>query len=101
MTPLPTTAPLPGLSRPCVTGGLTGLGGITTTGGGLTPGGTTTMPGSPGIAGRPVRVGVGGHGHVPALAALADQLYAEVQAMGGQRWDSSSLIQRLRGAPKQ
>ena len=35
------------------------------------------------------------------LAALADQLYAEVQAMGGQRWDSSSLIQRLRGAPKE
>jgi 3-hydroxyisobutyrate dehydrogenase-like beta-hydroxyacid dehydrogenase len=33
------------------------------------------------------------------LAALVDQLYAEVQAMGGQRWDSSSLIQRLRGAP--
>ena len=35
------------------------------------------------------------------LAALVDQLYAEVQAMGGQRWDSSSLIQRLRGAPKE
>jgi 3-hydroxyisobutyrate dehydrogenase len=35
------------------------------------------------------------------LAALVDQLYAEVQAMGGQRWDASSLIQRLRGAPKE
>ncbi len=31
------------------------------------------------------------------LAALVDQFYAEVQAMGGARWDTSSLIQRLRG----
>ena len=30
------------------------------------------------------------------LAALVDQLYAEVQAMGGRRWDTSSLLQRLR-----
>ncbi|MCZ6784084.1 MAG: NAD(P)-dependent oxidoreductase [Proteobacteria bacterium] len=29
------------------------------------------------------------------LAALVDQLYAEVQAMGGGRWDSSSLLARL------
>ncbi len=29
-------------------------------------------------------------------AALVDQLYAEVQAMGGGRWDTSSLIRRLR-----
>ena len=31
------------------------------------------------------------------VTALVDQLYAEVQAMGGQRWDTSSLIRRLRG----
>ena len=29
------------------------------------------------------------------VAALVDQFYAEVQAMGGNRWDSSSLIARL------
>ncbi len=29
------------------------------------------------------------------LAALIDQFYAEVQAMGGRRWDTSSLIARL------
>jgi 3-hydroxyisobutyrate dehydrogenase-like beta-hydroxyacid dehydrogenase len=29
------------------------------------------------------------------VAALVDQLYAEVQAMGGSRWDTSSLIARL------
>jgi 3-hydroxyisobutyrate dehydrogenase len=28
--------------------------------------------------------------------ALVDQFYADVQAMGGQRWDTSSLIRRLR-----
>jgi 3-hydroxyisobutyrate dehydrogenase len=31
------------------------------------------------------------------VTALVDQLYAEVQAMGGNRWDTSSLIARLRG----
>jgi 3-hydroxyisobutyrate dehydrogenase-like beta-hydroxyacid dehydrogenase len=31
------------------------------------------------------------------LAALVDQFYAEVQAMGGNYWDTSSLIHRLRG----
>ena len=31
------------------------------------------------------------------VTALVDQFYAEVQAMGGQRWDTSSLIARLRG----
>jgi 3-hydroxyisobutyrate dehydrogenase-like beta-hydroxyacid dehydrogenase len=31
------------------------------------------------------------------VAALVDQLYAEVQAMGGNRWDTSSLLVRLRG----
>ncbi|MEX8493271.1 NAD(P)-dependent oxidoreductase [Sphaerotilus sp.] len=30
------------------------------------------------------------------VTALVDQFYAEVQAMGGQRWDTSSLIKRLR-----
>jgi 3-hydroxyisobutyrate dehydrogenase len=29
------------------------------------------------------------------LAALVDQFYSEVQAMGGKRWDTSSLIARL------
>jgi 3-hydroxyisobutyrate dehydrogenase len=29
------------------------------------------------------------------LAALVDQFYADVQAMGGRRWDTSSLIARL------
>jgi 3-hydroxyisobutyrate dehydrogenase-like beta-hydroxyacid dehydrogenase len=32
---------------------------------------------------------------VPATA-LIDQFYADVQAMGGRRWDTSSLIRRLR-----
>ncbi|HTJ58764.1 MAG TPA: NAD(P)-dependent oxidoreductase [Devosiaceae bacterium] len=30
------------------------------------------------------------------LTALVDQFYAEVQAMGGNRWDTSSLIARLK-----
>jgi 3-hydroxyisobutyrate dehydrogenase-like beta-hydroxyacid dehydrogenase len=30
------------------------------------------------------------------LTALVDQFYADVQAMGGGRWDTSSLIRRLR-----
>ena len=30
------------------------------------------------------------------LAGLVDQFYADVQAMGGSRWDTSSLIERLR-----
>jgi len=30
------------------------------------------------------------------VAALVDQFYAEVQAMGGGRWDTSALIRRLR-----
>jgi 3-hydroxyisobutyrate dehydrogenase-like beta-hydroxyacid dehydrogenase len=32
------------------------------------------------------------------VAALVDQFYAEVEAMGGKRWDTSSLIARLQGA---
>ena len=31
------------------------------------------------------------------LTALVDQFYAEVQAMGGNRWDTSSLKARLPG----
>jgi 3-hydroxyisobutyrate dehydrogenase len=34
------------------------------------------------------------------LAALVDQFYAEVQALGGGRWDTSSLIARLPGPKK-
>ncbi len=34
------------------------------------------------------------------VAALVDQFYAEVEAMGGRRWDTSSLIARLREARK-
>jgi 3-hydroxyisobutyrate dehydrogenase-like beta-hydroxyacid dehydrogenase len=32
------------------------------------------------------------------VAALVDQFYGDVQAMGGGRWDTSSLIRRLRAA---
>ena len=35
------------------------------------------------------------------VAALVDQFYAEVQAMGGKRWDTSSLIARLENAEKE
>ena len=34
------------------------------------------------------------------VTALVDQFYAEVQAMGGKRWDTSSLIARLNAANK-
>ena len=30
------------------------------------------------------------------VTALVDQFYADVQAMGGNRWDTSSLIARLK-----
>jgi 3-hydroxyisobutyrate dehydrogenase-like beta-hydroxyacid dehydrogenase len=30
------------------------------------------------------------------VTAIVDQFYADIQARGGQRWDTSSLIQRLR-----
>jgi 3-hydroxyisobutyrate dehydrogenase-like beta-hydroxyacid dehydrogenase len=36
------------------------------------------------------------HGVSLPLTALVDQFYAEVQALGGGRWDTSSLIERLR-----
>ena len=29
------------------------------------------------------------------VAQIVDQYYAEIQAMGGARWDTSSLIKRL------
>jgi len=32
------------------------------------------------------------------VTALVDQFYADVQEMGGARWDTSSLIERLRGS---
>ena len=38
----------------------------------------------------------GNNGAPLPVAALVDQFYAEVQAMGGGRWDTSSLIRRLR-----
>lgn len=34
------------------------------------------------------------------ITALVDQFYAEVQAMGGERWDTSSLIARLNSPDK-
>ncbi len=36
------------------------------------------------------------NGATLALAELVDRFYAEVQAMGGSRWDTSSLIARLK-----
>jgi len=35
---------------------------------------------------------VGGH---ETFAKLVDEFYAEIQEMGGRRWDTSSLIARL------
>jgi 3-hydroxyisobutyrate dehydrogenase len=32
--------------------------------------------------------------HLP-VSALVDQFYSEIQSMGGNRWDTSSLIKRL------
>ena len=37
--------------------------------------------------------------HLP-VAALVDQFYSEVEAMGGARWDTSSLVARLNAATK-
>jgi 3-hydroxyisobutyrate dehydrogenase len=37
-----------------------------------------------------------GNGAQLPVAALVDQFYADVQAMGGRRWDTSSLIKRLK-----
>jgi 3-hydroxyisobutyrate dehydrogenase len=41
------------------------------------------------------------NGAVLPVAALVDQFYAEVQAMGGGRWDTSSLLRPLNRAGKQ
>jgi 3-hydroxyisobutyrate dehydrogenase-like beta-hydroxyacid dehydrogenase len=32
------------------------------------------------------------------VIALVDQFYSEVQALGGKRWDTSSLLARLEAA---
>jgi len=40
------------------------------------------------------------HAHLP-VTALVDQFYSEVQRMGGGRWDTSSLVARLRNADKE
>ena len=40
------------------------------------------------------------NGALLPVAALVDQFYGEVQGMGGGRWDTSSLIRRLRNAQK-
>jgi 2-hydroxy-3-oxopropionate reductase len=37
--------------------------------------------------------------HLP-LTALVDQFYSEVQGMGGNRWDTSSLLARLEKSAK-
>jgi len=35
------------------------------------------------------------NGAILPVTALVDQFYGEVEAMGGKRWDTSSLIARL------
>ena len=35
------------------------------------------------------------NGSVLPVTALVDQFYGEVEAMGGRRWDTSSLLARL------
>ncbi len=40
-----------------------------------------------------------GNGALLPVAALVDQFYAEVQRLGGGRWDTSSLMHRLKRAP--
>ncbi|MFC3230423.1 NAD(P)-dependent oxidoreductase [Marinibaculum pumilum] len=48
-----------------------------------------------------IALGEGSRRGVPLpLTALVDQFYGEVQRMGGGRWDTSSLIRRLRHAEK-
>jgi len=39
-------------------------------------------------------------GHHLPVTALVDQFYADIQAMGGSRWDTSSLIKRFEGKGK-
>ncbi|MEO0908910.1 MAG: oxidoreductase, partial [Pseudomonadota bacterium] len=38
------------------------------------------------------------HGASLPVTALVNQFYSEVQRMGGSRWDTSSLLARLRKA---
>ncbi|PWB81800.1 MAG: oxidoreductase [Methylocystaceae bacterium] len=40
------------------------------------------------------------NGSTLPVTALVDQLYAEVEQMGGRRWDTSSLIARLERVPR-
>ncbi|EDP98742.1 NAD-binding protein [Shewanella benthica] len=42
----------------------------------------------------------GSHLPLTALTALVDQFYAEVQAIGGNRWDTSSLLAQLERSRK-
>ena len=42
--------------------------------------------------------GAGRNGAQLPVTALVDQFYADVQAMGGGRWDTSSLLARLKPA---
>ena len=47
---------------------------------------------------RPLPTGTGGarrNGANLPVTALVDQFYAEVEKMGGKRWDTSSLMARL------
>ena len=44
--------------------------------------------------GKPLDEARGDGSRLP-LTALVDQFYGDVQAMGGNRWDTSSLIKRL------
>jgi 3-hydroxyisobutyrate dehydrogenase len=41
-----------------------------------------------------------GNGATLPVTALVDQFYADVQAMGGNRWDTSSLLARLQALRK-
>lgn len=41
-----------------------------------------------------------GNGARLPVTALVDQFYAEIQSMGGERWDTSSLIARLENADR-
>ena len=50
---------------------------------------------------RDLRGGGRRNGASLPVAALVDQFYAEVQRMGGGRWDTSSLVARLAGPPRQ
>jgi 3-hydroxyisobutyrate dehydrogenase-like beta-hydroxyacid dehydrogenase len=40
-----------------------------------------------------------GNGALLPVTALVDQFYAEIQRLGGRRWDTSSLMHRLKRVP--